>query len=118
MQYANGTAVKFSTTKVKNYLQEFGNKYCLNYENQMQNIDSIKYNGKPYGFVAITTKSKQLDTLHLVRVKANQRVSSPRVIDGVIYDQESMYAYTKKDLMVLQTQSFTKILATPSYFAQ
>jgi hypothetical protein len=118
MQYANGTPIQVSHTKVKDYIKEYTAKYCLNFENQMQNADSIKYKGKNYGFIAIATKNKQIDTLHLVRVKANQRVSSPRVIDGVIYDQESLFAYNKKDLMVLQTESFAKILATPSYFAQ
>jgi hypothetical protein len=118
MQYIIGTPINVSHTKVKDYLKEFSSKYCLNYENQMENVDSIKYKGKYFGCIVVATKSKQQDTLHLVRLKANQRVDKSTVIDGVIYDQESMFAYTKKDLMVLQSESFAKILATPSYFAQ
>jgi hypothetical protein len=118
MKYLNGTAMAVSKTKVKQYMNLYSSAYCLNYENQMANADSIKYRGKQYGFIVVATKQNKIDTLHLVRVKANQRVTSPRIIDNVIYDQDAMYAFTTKDLMVLQTQSFAKILSTPSYFRQ
>jgi len=116
--YDNGTSMTCSHTKVKEYLKEFANKYCLNFENQMAKADSIKYKGYPYGLIAVQTKSGVKDTLRLVRFKADQRANETKEINGVLYDQSVLFGYTRKDLLVIKTDNFSKILSIPSFFRQ
>jgi Domain of unknown function (DUF4340) len=118
MGYDNGTPIVFSNTKIKDYLKEFSSQYCTSYENRLLTKDSIIKQGEPYGHIAIKTIGKPMDTLHLVFFKANQKASSVREINGRYFDQEFLLAYSKKDLSVVPTSSFSKLLARPGYFAK
>jgi ribosomal protein L7/L12 len=118
MGYDNGTVVDFSNTKIVDYLKEFKSKHCLSYENKIPTRDSIIHRSQPYGHIAVQEANKAMDTLHLVFFKANQKAGSIREIDGQLFDQEFLFAYTNKDLMVLPTSTFSKLLARPGYFAK
>jgi hypothetical protein len=109
-------AANYSHTKVKEFLGNFTDKYCMNFENHVLAADSIKYKGYAYGFVSVSSKAGKLDTLHFVRMKANQRATKVQQWKGVVFDQEYFYVYKQKDLMVVPSQSFSKILSIPSFF--
>jgi hypothetical protein len=118
MGYDNGTPIEYSNTKIINYCNEFKSAYCLSYENFLKTKDSIITKGQVYGHIAVKTIGKPMDTLHLVFFKANQKASSVREVNGKLFDQEFLFAYNKKDLMVVPTSTFSKLLARPGYFAK
>jgi hypothetical protein len=116
--YLNGNQIQAKSSVVKKYLQQFGQVYCSNFENQLYFIDSIKTQGRPYGFLAFAKSNGQMDTLHLVYCKADKRATLIKQYNGVSFNMETLMAYDKKDLMSISTAQWEKILVPAAYFAQ
>jgi Domain of unknown function (DUF4340) len=113
----NGKSFACSHTKVKTYIKEFNNRYCLNFETQLLQTDSIRFKGYPYAQLSVVTKAGIADTIVFVRFKANQKAKDTKLINGIVFDQEYLYAFRKKDVMVVSTQHFAKIFTIPSFFS-
>jgi hypothetical protein len=108
--------VDYSKAKVRQYLNGFTQKYCLDYETKIKDIDSIITKGRPFAILAMENIKQKKDTLFLIYYKANQKSKETVLIDGVVYDMKYMFAYNRKFLMTIKTESYKDILSRPDFF--
>jgi hypothetical protein len=104
--------------RVKSYFNLLNEIYCVGYENENGNKDSILNHGKQLATISVKRKGKAIETLVLYFRPPDKGTKAKLKLDGVEYDFDWFFGFMNgKDFILINRKNAEKMLRSyPEFF--